>query len=40
MNDIINKSISYDKSKLDYYTGDLSNHIIHIDELNNFIKNF
>ena len=38
--DIINKSISYDKSKLDYYTGDLSNHKIHIDELNNFINNF
>ena len=38
--DIINKSISYDKSKLDYYTGDLSNHKIHIDELNDFIKNF
>ena len=38
--DIINKSISYDKSKLDYYAGDLSNHKIHIDELNNFIKNF
>tara|TARA_B100000886_G_scaffold339003_1_gene303213 strand:+ start:542 stop:1720 length:1179 start_codon:yes stop_codon:yes gene_type:complete len=38
--DIKNKYISYDRNKLNFYTGDLLNHKAHISKINNFLLSY
>lgn len=40
LNDLNNNYISYERSKLNYYVGDLENYKDHILEINNFLKTY